>query len=182
MGAPQLIPDSKSFSLDRRDLGKADTLRYNVLVYVAEENYDRAIHELKSFFEKDSEFPRFKEKIERYISYSIDLVNAIRAKRRFPGMNSLTSAKQQEIVDKFHMHFKELKQILKKIEKVYYDLEIEDRRSTIIVVKAVVNASLAIAILAFVLESSRGMMANVYNVSNDVITNITDFIFQKFGM
>ena len=182
MGAVKLPTDPKNFSLDRRDLGKADTLRYNVLVFVAEENYDRAVHELKSFFSKDSEYPELKERIERYVNYSIDLVNAIRAKRRFPGMSSLTASKQQEIIDRFRRHYEELKVILKKIEKVQKDLEVQDRRSTVIVVKAAVNASIALAILAFVLEAARGLVANFYNVGDNYFTIITDFIFQKIGL
>lgn len=182
MAAIKLLPDSKNFNLQKKDIGKPDSLRYNVMVFVAEENYDRAIHEIKKYMDQEFEYPGFKEKIERYMSYSIDLVNAIRAKRKFPGMSSLTTAKQQEIIEKFHYHYEELRLVLKKVEKVHHTLEVEDHRSTIIVVRAVVNAAIAIAILAFVLESSRGMVANVYTVSDNYLANLIDFVFQRFGL
>jgi hypothetical protein len=179
MGA--LINDSEinQLRIDRKDMGQADTLRYNVIIYVVEENYEKAIHELRSFLERDSEYPKFRPRIERYINYAIDLVNAIRAKRRFPGVHSLTMAKQKEIVDRFHAHFKELKIILMRIEKVQQDLKNEDVRSTALVVRTSVNAAFAIAILAFVLEGIHGLMANLYIVADDYIGAIADFIFHR---
>ena len=178
MGALKTQERSK-LNVDRSDMGRADTLRYNVIVFVVEENYDRAIMELESFMKRDSEYPQFKEKIERYVKYGVDLINAIRAKRKFPGIHSLTIAKQQEITDKFHEHFNELQFILKKIEKIQNDVKLEDIRSTVYVVKAVVNAGFAIAILAFLLEGARGLMSNFYVVADDFFLGIVEEVFKK---
>jgi hypothetical protein len=167
--------------IDKAEMGRADTLRYNVIVFVVEENYDRAINELKAFLESDSEFPKFREKVERYVNYGVDLINAIRAKRKFPGIHSLTMAKQQEITDKFHEHFNDLKIVLKKIEKVQNELRMEDIRSTVYVIKAIVNASFLITILAFLLEGARGLLSSVYVVADDLVITILQFIFTKLG-
>ena len=100
--------------LDAKEMGRADSLRYNVLHHVVSENYDRAIDDLKSALEKKSVFPSFREKAERFASHAVDLVNAIRAKRHFPGIDSLTMAKQEEISDRYMEHFRELQTMLKK--------------------------------------------------------------------
>jgi len=182
MGVPQLGSAFDKISLDKREMGRADTLRYNVLVFVVEENYDRAAHELKNFLEIDSAYPNFKRRIERYVNHAVDLVNAIKAKRRFPGVHSLTMAKQQEIVDKFHDHFHELQTVLKRIERIEKEIKVDDVRSTILVVRAVVNAAFAIAILAFFLEGSKGLIMDAVVVADDAVLSTTDFIFDKLGI
>lgn len=179
MGVPKL--QTNEFKVDRQDLGRADTLRYNVLSYVVEENYDKAIGELKKFLDKDSEYPHFKERVERYVMHSVDLVNAIRAKRKFPGVNSLTMAKQQELNEKFRTHFNELQYILKKIEKIQVDLRLEDVRSTVWVVRAIMNAAVAIAVAAFLLDVSRGLMRTTMVVVDDTFIRLTDWIFSIVG-
>src|SRR5215469_1470744 len=83
--------------VDRSEMGRPESLRYSILTWVLEERYDRAIEELKDFLDKPSEYPNFKNKVTRYIHHSIDLIYAIKAKRSFPGINSLTRAKQQEL-------------------------------------------------------------------------------------
>ncbi|GIL17495.1 MAG: hypothetical protein BroJett040_12460 [Oligoflexia bacterium] len=178
MGALIKSAQESKIQVDRKEMGKADTLRYNVLVFVVDENYDRAIAELKEYLEIESEYPRFHEKIERYIRHAVDLVNAIRAKRKFPGAHSLTVAKQQELNERFHEHFNELQHILKRIEKVEHDMKVEDVRSTVYVVKALVNAAFAIAILGFFLEISRGLLKTMWVVTDDFFLSITDWIFK----
>jgi hypothetical protein len=182
MGLPAARLSPTQLQLDRSEMGSADTLRYNVLTFVVEENYDRAILELKKFRDGESEYPRFKERVERYVAHGIDLVNAIRAKRRFPGMNSLTMAKQQEISDMFKMHFHELQQILKKIEKVQTDLRIEDVRSTAYVVRALIIAVSAVVIVAFILEVSSGLLETTLYVLDDTLTHVVEWVFSVTGL
>lgn len=166
--------------IDRSDLGKADTLRFNVLSYVVEENYDRAIETLTEFRNKDSEYPKFKEKTERYLEHCIDLINAIRAKRNFPGMKSLTMAKQQELGEKFMIHFRELQYTLQKIEKIQVDVRIDDVRSTVWIVKALMHSALAVAVVAFALDVSRGLFNTTLIVVDDIFQSLTTWIFGKF--
>lgn len=169
----------QGFHIDRSDLGKADTLRFNVLSYVVEENYDRAIQTLEDFHNKESEYPKFKEKTERYIAHAIDLVNAIRAKRNFPGMKSLTMAKQQELGEKFATHFHELQYTLKKVEKIQVDVRIEDVRSTVWIVKTLAYSILMIGIVAFALDVSHGLFTTTIVVIDDAFQGLTSLIFGK---
>ena len=123
--------------IEANDLGRPDTLRYNILTFVINEEYDRAIKTLKEFIERDSEYPSFRLKIERYSLHSIDLIYAIRTKRNFPGLSGLTRTKQQELRDKFQEHFNELRVIMKKIENCIEELRLDDVKSTKIVVRSI---------------------------------------------
>lgn len=116
-------------------MGKADSLKHNVLSAVINEEYEKALHLLEQFQKSQSEFQNFHQKTDRFISHSSDLVKAIRTKRSFPGLNQLTRAKQQELRDKFKEHFNELQYALGKVEKIYSDLKISDARSTVWVVR-----------------------------------------------
>jgi hypothetical protein len=178
MGLPARNQSSQ-LQFDRSDLGKADTLRFNVLSYVVEENYDRAIDTLTEFRNRDSEYPRFKEKTERYVAHAVDLINAIRAKRNFPGMKSLTMAKQQELGEKFATHFRELQYTLQKIEKIQVDVRIDDVRSTVWIIKALAYAVFAVVAVAFFLDVSRGLFNTTIVVTDDIFQNLTNWLFGR---
>ena len=164
------------------DLGRADSLRYNILTWVLDEQYDKAIKELKSFLETPSPYPDFKERVTRYCFHSVDLIYAIKAKRNFPGIASLHRAKQQELREKFKEHFKELQYILTRVEKVEADLRISDTRSTIYVVQALWFAGIGIILLAFLLEIIRGLAQTGFVVFDDSITTATNWLFALIGM
>lgn len=178
MGLP-VKSDQNSLPIDRQDMGKADTLRYNVSVNVIESRYDRAIQDLKNFMETDNEFPSFHSRVERYIAHAIDLVNAIRAKRNFPGSHYLTMAKQQELNEKFREHFMELQLVLKKIEKIHIELRLEDVRSTVWVVRACVYSVCAILLAAVFLEISGGFSHSLQVVADDAMIKSIDWIYSK---
>ena len=181
MGLPAK-QEANKLKVDRSEMGKADSLRFNVMTFVVEENYDRAIKEIRDFSVRPSEYPNFHKRIERYVKHSIDLVNAIRAKRKFPGMNSLTMSKQQELTDKYQQHFAELKYIMKKIETINYDLRQEDLRSTVLIVKAFVNALFTIVFCYLILELIRGLLKTGIFVVDDTLARMTNWIFQLIGL
>ncbi|MBX2995941.1 MAG: hypothetical protein KF681_14035 [Bdellovibrionaceae bacterium] len=169
------------FQVERSEMGKADTLRYNVISFVVEGQYDRAVSELKNFAGKDSEYPRFQEKTERYVSHAVDLVNAIRAKRNFPGAQYLTMAKQQELNERFREHYSELQVVLKRIEKIHIDLKLEDSRSTVWVVRALVHSAFAILLVAFMIEATSGLMGTAHYVVDDGLNQTINWFFDKIG-
>lgn len=181
---PVKAEESGFFRLEteRTDLGRRDSLRYSILTWVLDERYDRAIQELRDFIERESPYPNFHEKIERFVNHSVDLIYAIKAKRNFPGINSLTRAKQQELREKFKEHFKELQFVLVRIEKVETDLRINDVRSTIYVVKALWVAGIAIVGMAFFLEIMRGLAMTTSLVFDDGITRAVGWLFDSLGL
>lgn len=167
--------------VDRSDMGSPDSFRFSILTWVLEERYDRAIEELKDFIEKPSDYPNFKEKINRYVYHSIDLIYAIKAKRSFPGISSLTRAKQQELREKFKGHFRELQTVLMIIDKIQGDLRIEDVRSTIYVVRALWIATVCIVALAFWLEIVNGLAKTSYLVFDDGFGQIANWLAERIG-
>lgn len=175
MGAPKL--QSSELRADRRDFGKADTLRFNVLTYVVEGKYERAIECLEDFIKSDFEYPRVRERSERFIDHAKDLVHAIRAKRNFPGVASLTMAKQQELNDMYRRHFEELQMVLKKVEKIQMEQKIEDIRSTVWVLKTLCLTLLVVSVVAFSLDVSSGLFKTSALVVDEYFTAITRWLF-----
>ncbi len=179
MGDPALKTQSKVNDIDASDLGRPDTLRYNILTLVINEEYDRAIKTLKEFLESDSEYPNFKLKVERYLLHSIDLIYAIRTKRNFPGISSLTRTKQQELKDKFKEHFKELRFMMKKIEDCIEELRLNDVRSTHIVIKAFWLSVVVVFVAGLSFEIVNGMGHSFEIVLNDYVETAIQFLFNK---
>lgn len=167
--------------IDQKDMGRADSLRFNVLSFMREENYDRAAHELEHFMQKPSDFPNFHEKIERYVQHCVALVRAVEMKRNFPGVNRLTAAKQQDLKLKIKQHIDELVYCLKKIEKVEAKLRLEDIRSTVLIVRAIVVSTFMIAVLAFFLELTHGMLFNAVVVVDDVFQDLSRWAYNFIG-
>ena len=175
--------DTKIFEMkpDSVDLGSSDSLRRHVLTWVLEGCYEKAIEQLKLYLETDSEYPGFKEKVIRYINHSVDLIYAIKAKRGFPGLSSLTRSKQHELREKFIEHFKELQHILKTVEKIEYDMRLHDVRSTVYVVKAAWIAGLAIIIFAFGMDIVHGLANASLIVFDDGLVRLADWLASLIG-
>lgn len=162
--------------IDGTDLGKPDSLRYTVVRMVLDERYDSAIEELREFLNADSDYPDFKTRIGRFITHSIDLIYAIKAKRSFPGISSLTRAKQQELREKFKEHLKELQQCIKIIEKNQTDMRVTDARSTLYVVRAAWYSVASICLMGFYLEITHGLARTSLIVVDDAIVQTTDWL------
>lgn len=172
-------PESESkrifeMGVDPADLGKQGELRFQILMQVLDEQYEKSIEDLRAFFLKESVYPSFNQRIERYINHSIDLIYAIKAKRNFPGISQLTRAKQQELRDRFKDHFNELVFMLKKIEKIERDLMLEDARSTIYVVQAFWVAALCLLLSWFAVEIYRGLAVTSFIVLEEMFTRWVD--------
>lgn len=165
--------------LDVSDLGRPDTLRYNILSFVINEEYERAINTFKDFMKSESAYPNFKSKIERYSLHAIDLIYAIRTKRNFPGINALTRTKQQELKEKFREHFNELKVILRKIENCMEELRLNDVKSTRILVNSLWMATVTIFIAGLTIEIINGLGKTAYIVFNLMIDDIFQWLFSK---
>lgn len=164
------------------DLGAPDSLRHHVLVWVLEERYDDALDELRKFLDVPSEYPNFKGKIERFVHHSIDLIFAIKAKRSFPGLNSLTRAKQQELREKFKGHYRELQNVLKIIEKIETDLRIRDARSTIYIVRALSLSVAGVVLLALYLDITGGLAKTGYIFFDELVMKLAELITGKFKL
>jgi nucleoid DNA-binding protein len=105
----------------KADQARTDSIRSTVLSAVVGENYDSARDELQNYVDMKSSFPGFQARAERYVQHCSELIHAIQTKRNFPGLASLSLAKQQEVHEKVLQHFDELKHNLKHIERVELD-------------------------------------------------------------
>jgi hypothetical protein len=164
-----------------QDAGHVDGLRATILSRVASENYDGAIDDIKSYIDAKSDYPQFKARAERYLNYAVDLVNAVKAKRSFPGMQHLSMSKQQELFDRAMEHFEDLKVTLKKVEQIETEVRLDDVRSTVWVIKAMVYCVFGLLVLAFLMEVSRGVLPSAAIVVDDTFGNAINFIFDKIG-
>ncbi|MEK6628771.1 MAG: hypothetical protein AABY53_09105 [Bdellovibrionota bacterium] len=171
---------SKSNDIDITDLGRPDTMRYNILTMVINEEYDRAIATIKEFIETDSDYPNFRVRIEKYSLHSVDLIHAIRTKRNFPGLSGLTRTKQQELRDKFKEHFNELRFVMRKIEECMEQLRINDVRSTNMVIKSFWFSLVVVFVTGFFLEIIRGLGYTAEVVFNGYLDKVMSFFFSKF--
>lgn len=165
-----------------RDIGAVDSPRHTIISQVANENYQRAIDEVKRWRESKEDFPQFAARSERYLSYCIDLINATKAKRSFPGLQYLGMSKQQELFDRAMEHFEDLKQTLKKIEKIEREVQLEDLRSTVWVIKALIYCCFAILVVGFLIELSRGVLPATMIVVDDVFGGLTNYVFDLIGL
>ena len=172
---------SRQSDLDVSDLGRPDTLRYNILSLVINEEYERAIKTLKDFIDSESKYANFKIKVERYGIHGIDLIHAIRTKRNFPGINALTRTKQQELKEKFKEHFSELKGTLKKIEYCLEELRLNDVKSTRILVQAVWLSTFTIFVAAIVIEVYDGLGRAALIVAEEGCEKFLNWFYHFLG-
>jgi hypothetical protein len=162
-----------------QDIGHVDGLRATILSFVASENYQRAMDELQRYVDSKYEYPKFAGRVERYVEYCGDLINAIKAKRSFPGMQYLSSTKQQELYDKAMGHFEELKATLRRIELVERELRLNDLHSTVYVVWAVVIAIIGIFVVGFLKEVAHGTLPAAVVLIDDFFSKLVNEIFAR---
>lgn len=158
------------------------SLRQLVLSAVVEEKYDKAISNLSGYMSSKPEYPEFKDRCERYAEYAAELIQAIRTKRSFPGWNALNMSKQKELFERALHHFEDLKATLVKIEVIEREVRMEDVRSTVWVVKAVVYAVSALLLLLFLKELTGGVIPAADTVLESTTDNIVDFAFDKLKL
>lgn len=139
-----------------------NAIRAEVLALVTANEFNKAIHVLKLFSEKDFVYPNFKLKAERYITHAVDLILAIEANRKFSDLSSLTRSKQQELKEKFNKHSEDLKMMLEKVELSYNDLRVKDSRSTKYLVKSIWLSVLIVAVSALFLDIINGLSKTVF--------------------
>lgn len=159
-----------------------DEMESDVLKAVVAGRYDVAIEHLKRFLDQPSPYPKFKKKMERLVQHSIDLINAIRAKKNFPGMQSLTRSKQHELAKKANEHYEELQKTIARMRRVLNLFKNEDLRSTLWIVKAIGYGVALVVLVAFAREVSGGLWRVTENVTGHYLESIIDWFMRLFGI
>jgi len=159
-----------------------DCLRTMIMSLVAHERYDKSVAELREHLDSRPDFPMFKERAERLVKHAEDLIQAVRAKRNFPGFASLNMSKQKDLFEKAVDHFEELKVTLAKIEVIERELKVDDLRSTIWVVQTFFFCIAVLISFYFFRDLSRGMIPALSVLLESWSGSLVDWIFQKFGL
>ena len=178
----QEIQQELTKKLVQKDWGRHDSIRHTVLRRVVEAEYDEAIRDLESYVQSQSKYPAFQQKCQPYLKHCVELAYAIRTKRNFTGLSTMSLSKQQEIYEKVVDHFEELKRFLKQIEKVERDVRLVDIRSTVWVLRAWWQSCLVILGVAFFMEMSTGLHKSFFLVANTLVDNATTYVFNLLGL
>ncbi len=153
--------------------GRMGSVRIAILGLVVGENYERACEDLRSYVEARTQFPEFQERSRRYVEHGCDLIQAIQTKRSFPGLGSLSLAKQQEIHEKVLEHFEELKQILRQIGRVEREQRMNDIRSTVWVLRTLTQVVALVLAFAFMVDLYDGMFTALLQVVDVYVNQAT---------
>jgi hypothetical protein len=153
-----------------------DNLISEVLQAVASGAFERAIERLHQFLNQASPYPKFRFRMERMVNHAVDLVNAIRAKRTFPGMRRLTRSKQQDLSNKSKEHFDELQLTLFKMKRIMIQLRNSDLKSTLWVVRSLTYSVSMIFFVALLQEFTGGFTKVVYTSFVDGVEKIASWM------
>ncbi len=169
----------KLTDVQRSDLGRMDSLRSTILSLVVSENYQSAQEELVAYIDLKEAFPLFQERAQRYLQHCQELIQAIETKRNFPGLATLSMAKQQEVHEKVLSHFEDLKSHLQQIERVERESRLTDVRSTVWVVKALAGGIFSIFLCGILLDYQSGQFDTAWTVFDHGIDDFVVWIFQQ---
>lgn len=173
-GEDSSVQIGKSVSKDR----KSDSLRTTVLGFVAKDKYESAIRELRFYQEVSGDISVFKERTERYFDHCEELILAIKAKKNFPGIDALPMAKRQELFERVEQHFEDLQTTLKRVEQIENDIKVQDARSTIWVLQALIVSGVAVIMWAIAVETFKTM-----GLTFDImLEDIAEIFFKLIGI
>ena len=158
-----------------------DGLRNTILGAIAGEHYDRAVQDIDDYVESKSAFPEYRVRTARYVAQCKELIRAIQAKRGLPGVENLTMSKQQALSDKAMEHFEQLKLMLAKMEALYVEVKMDDVRSTVWVLKAIVYCTFALLVLGVSMELTRGVFGAADVLIDSAFGSFTNVVFDKIG-
>jgi hypothetical protein len=153
-----------------------------ILSQVIEERYDEAIQDLQGYLNSRPQYPDFKERSEKFVQYGVELIEAIRAKRSFPGWNALNMSKQKDLFEKALAHFEDLKATLIRIEAIEREVRIIDVRSTVWVMRACVYSVTALLIFALMRELTGGVIPSINTIVDTTTGQLVDFVFDKLKL
>lgn len=162
--------------LQKADQDRVNSVRTSVLGYVVTESYEYAKNDLESFVAAKSAYPMFQDRVQRHVQHCMDLIEAIKTKRNFPGLASLSLSKQQELHERVLEHFEELKQNLKHIEKVERDHKLTDVRSTVWVLRTLCLTVAMVFVAGLVVDIKTGLLGSAFNVTSGLLDEASTFI------
>lgn len=171
----------KLLEAQRKDIGRGDSLRRQILSLTVSESYDAAKTALETYIYARVDFPEFQRRAERYAEHCRELVQAIQTKRNFPGLSQLSLSKQQEIHEKVLEHFEELKAHLKQIERIERDARLTDMRSTVWVIRAFTLTAFVVCVAWFLADVKSGLFSSTIQVMSGVVDDFSFWVIHRLG-
>jgi hypothetical protein len=143
MGALQEHKPTLNFELvgNANQMGQ---LQYSVLECVAQGKYDEGAKILIDYRKRKATYPTYEKKTERLFEHCKELIEAIRAKKTFPNLQSLAQSKQEEIHQKARENWEDLKVSLRRIKSIEQDLALSDSKSSVWVIRAMIFSTFMI--------------------------------------
>ncbi|MBK9293390.1 MAG: hypothetical protein IPM57_02940 [Oligoflexia bacterium] len=129
------------------------SLQHTVMTAVSEKKYDEACDALNKYKESRKYYPSYAIKTDKLFVHAEELIQAIKAKKNFPNLAGLTQNKQEELSQKVKEHWEELRICLRRVKTIERDLETEDAKSSLWVVRAVMFATMLILIVFIIKEA-----------------------------
>lgn len=144
-----------------KELGQ---LQYSVLENIAQGKYDDGAKILLEYRKKKSTYPTYENRTGRLFEHCNELIEAIRAKKTFPNLQSLAQSKQEEIHQKARENWEDLRVSLRRLRSIENDLAVQDSRSSVWVIRALMFSTFMILGTYVMKETFRsfGMSADIF--------------------
>lgn len=158
--------------------GRLDGLRYTILSLVVEGRYDTAIAEISFYSNSDQKLQVFRTKAQRYLNHCEELIRAVESKIKFCQTRTITRSQKHQLYMMVMKHFYELTESLKKIERIENDIRVNDLKSTVWVLKALVMCIGSVIMFGMIKEAVMTMRTPFMVVVDDSV----EFIFRLIGL
>jgi hypothetical protein len=156
------------YHVDTADIKNSEGLTYCILDLVVNHQYERAIKELKKYFEYKSTFPTYKFQTERLFEHIENVIQAIKTKKSLIVVPNLTASKKKELHGTVIHHFRDLKSSLQKVTQIEYAIRIKDSRSTLWVLNTLVICAFVILMVALLQEAYYSLSAPLEVIERDI--------------
>ena len=166
----------------KQDLGRVDGLRYTILSLVVDGRYNAACKELEVYVSANPEYKMFQKRSQKYIRYCQDIIRAIETKRNFPGLAAMSLSKQQEIYDRVIIHFEEKKKTLKRLERIEREYKLNDVRSTMWVVRVLMNVIIFFYFFMLSMDLTGGLHNSIALVFDAATYDFTSKVLNLLGL
>jgi hypothetical protein len=165
-----------------RDAGQSDSLTHSILHFVVESKYDRARSELKRYQESKPHYPQFAPRTARYFEHCLALIEALEIKRGVRGFHQMSVSKQHGIVERVQAQGEDLSHTLKKIEQIERQIKLEDLRSTVIFVRALMMSAMGMMIIFVMVQMTKGIWPTMMVLVEKYSGELLDRVFAMIGL
>lgn len=166
----------KEYQVDTDDIKNSEGLTYVILDLVVNHQYERAIKELKTYFEYKASFPTYKFQTERLFEHIENIIQAVKTKKSLIVVPNLTASKKKELHSAVVHHFRDLKSSLQKVTQIEYQIKIKDSRSTLWVLNALVICGFVIMMVALFQEGYYSLSGPLEVIERDIARFILKYI------